>query len=302
MTEAPQPSRPRVLRGDRVVDPAADPRVSMVLSVLGGRSVEDVAQEWDVQTSLLHRWVGDFLVAGTGAITNRPDPDAARQRDRFMAALAHELRTPMTVARGWAMTLAEGDLSEEQAAESLDRLLKALNRLSEHIVDVELATSSGLGLVRVRPELVRVADLCGELPGSPPVRHGADLSVRADPTLLGRVLRDLWSTAHRPPAPRSVAIDVVEAGSWHEVRFVRDGAPISPMTLQVLMDPFGSSNDDATGVTHGLYLARSLLVAQGGVLGAEGDDHGTVLLARLPRPTADEPPPRSGGSDQGGIT
>ena len=77
----------------------------MVLAVLGGRSVEDVAHEWGIESSLLHRWVGDFLVAGSGAITNRPDPEQARQRDRFMAALAHELRTPMTVARGWAMTL-----------------------------------------------------------------------------------------------------------------------------------------------------------------------------------------------------
>lgn len=299
MTEAPRLVRPHPLHGDRVPG-QLDPRVSMVLAVLGGRAVEDVAQEWDVLPSLLQRWTGDFLVAGSGAITNQPDPDAARQRDRFMAALAHELRTPMAVARGWAESLEEGGLSEERAAESLDRLLGALSRLSEHIVDVELAASSSLGLIQVSHESVAVTDLCQELPGGRGVREGADLRVRADPALLGRVLRDLWSTAHRAPEPDHVAVDVVETGSWHEIRVVREGNPISPIILRALFDPF-DANDDATGVTDGLYLARALVVAHGGFLGAEGDDQETVLFARLPRgPQTGPEPPGLPDPDEGG--
>jgi signal transduction histidine kinase len=314
MTETPEPARP-LLRGVRTpdeVDPrvaaqaTVDLRVSMVLDVLGGRSVEDVAQVWDIDSSLLHRWVRDFLVAGSAVVTNRPDPDEARQRDRFLAAFAHELRTPVAVARGWAMMLAEGDVPDDQVTASLDRLSDALTRLSEHILDVELSASATLGRIRVSIEPVDVGVLCEALDGSPRVRHGADLEVYADPLLLGRVLRDLWATAHREPVPDQVAIDVVEAGSWHEIRVVREGTPISPMVLKALFDPFGT-NDDTTGVTIGLYLARALVVAHGGFLGAEGDDHSTVLLARLPRetttdgPAHDPQPPGPGSSvDKGG--
>jgi signal transduction histidine kinase len=269
---------------------AVDMRVSMVLAVLGGRAVEDVALEWDIEASLLHRWVRDFLVAGTAVITNRPDPDDARQRDRFMAAFAHELRTPVSVARGWAMMLAEGEVPEEQVPDSLERLSDALTRLSEHLLDVELSASASLGRVRVGIEPVDVASLCQALDGSPAVRRGADLVVHADPRLLARILRDLWTTAHQEPAPAHVAIEVVEAGSWHEIRVVREGTPISPMVLRAMFDPFGT-NDDTTGVTIGLYLARALVVAHGGFLGAEGDDQSTVLLARLPREPADGPEP-----------
>jgi len=300
MTEAPRLIRPTLLRGDRAPVQGVDPRVSMVLAVLGGRSVEDVAHDWDVLPSLLQRWVGDFVVAGSGAITNQPDPDEARQRDRFMAALAHELRTPMAVARGWAESLDDGGLSEEQAADSLRRLLGALDRLSEHIVDVELAASSSLGLIQVDYRPVAVADLAHELPGRPGVRRGAEILVHADPTLLARVLRDLWATAHRDPQPVSVSIDVVETGSWHEIRVVREGNPISPIILRALFDPF-DANDDATGVTDGLYLARALVVAHRGFLGAEGDEHDTVLFARLPREPADAPEPTGPRSaDEGG--
>ena len=310
MTEATEAARPQLLRGGRArsqVDPrvaaqaAVDLRVSMVLAVLGGQSVEDVAQEWDIDSSLLHRWVRDFLVAGSAVITNRPDPDEARQRDRVLAAFAHELRTPVAVARGWAMMLADGDVPEDQVTDSVDRLTDALSRLSEHILDVELSASASLGRIRVNVEPIDVAALCRGLVGSPEVREGAGLTVYGDPLLISRVIRDLWTTAHREPEPGRVVIDVVETGSWHEIRVVREGAPISPMVLKALFDPFGT-NDDTTGVTIGLYLARALTVAHGGILGAEGDDHSTVLLARLPgKSTTEEqavdPVPEGPGAD-----
>jgi signal transduction histidine kinase len=265
-------------------------RVSMVLAVLGGRSVVDVAQEWDIESTLLHRWVRDFLVAGSAVVTNRPEPEEARQRDRFLAAFAHELRTPVAVARGWATLLADGEVPEDEAAGTLARVSDALARLSEHIDDVELSASVSLGRIRVNIEPLDVASLCQQLAGAPGVRHGAGLTVNADPRLLSRVLRDLWATAHREPAPASVVIDVVETGAWHEIRIVREGIPISPLVIQALIDPF-DANDDATGVTIGLYMARALTVAHGGFLGAEGDDQSTVLLTRLPREPAAEPEP-----------
>ena len=309
MTETPKPGRPKLLPGGRKpgeVDPrvsaqaAVDPRVSMVLEVLGGRAVDDVATQWDIEPTLLHRWVRDFLVAGSASVTNRPDPDDARQRDRFLAAFAHELRTPVAVARGWAMMLAEGDVPEEQVTDSLERLSEALTRLSEHILDVEMSASASLGRTRVNLEPVEVADLVRELDGGPVVRHGAGVTVYADPRLLRRILRDLWETAHQEPSPDSVAVDVVETTQWHEIRMVRQGNPISPLVIQALFDPFGA-NDDATGVTIGLYMARALTVAHGGILGAEGDDDSTVLLARLPRePAVPEPPGSGPDADKGG--
>jgi signal transduction histidine kinase len=304
MTEMPKSARPQLLRSERIpsqVEPrvtaqaAVDLRLSMVLAVLGGRSVEDVAQEWDLESQLVHRWVRDFLVAGSAAVTNRPDPDAARQRDRFLAAFAHELRTPVAVARGWAMMLADGDVPPEQVPESLEKLADALARLSDHILDVELSASTSLGRVRIGTEALDPSTLCEGLEDCPGVRRGADLTVYGDRRLLSRVVRDLWVTAHRDPAPENVAIDIAETGSWTEIRVVREGTPISPMILKALFDPFGT-NDDSTGVTIGLYLARVLTVAHGGFLGAEGDDNGTVLLARLPREPAVDPEPKGPGS------
>lgn len=282
-------------RSDPHVEPrvaaqaATDPRVAMVLDVLGGRRVEQVAQEWNIEPSSLHRWVRDFLVAGSAIVTNQPDPDEARQRDRFLAAFAHELRTPVTIAHGWAMALAEGDVPDDEVAASLEHLSTAIARLTDHIHDVELAASVSLGRLRVHLEQVSVHDTCRDLPGCPGVRTGADLNVVADKHLLRRILGDLWRTAHREPAPSRVVIDVVEGQSWVDLHVVREGTPIGPMVLQALFDPFGANND-ATGVTMGLFLARALIVAHGGILAAEGDDDRTALIARLPRRAAHDLP------------
>lgn len=280
---------------------STDLRVRMVLEVLGGRSVEEVAHEWQVESQLVHRWLRDFLVAGASQITNRPEPDEAARRDRFMAAWAHELRTPVSIARGWLALLEDGDVAPEELATTVTRMSEALSRLSEQILDVELSSSASLGRLRITPEPVVVDTLCADLPGCEGVRLGAQEQVLADRRLLARVLRDLWSAAHREPTPTSVAIDVVVDGPWHDIRVVRDGEPISATVMRALFDPFGA-NHDATGVTTGLFLTRALVVAHGGYLGAEGEEASTVLYARLPRRTADDAGPTGPGAtdDEGG--
>jgi signal transduction histidine kinase len=277
LVTAPAPRRPRSTA-------EVDPRVLMVLEVLGGRSVGFVAEAWNVEPSVVQRWVGDFLAAGSSVVTNRPDQDVALQRDRFLAAFAHEMRTPVTVAQGWAMALAEGDVPADHVQASFEKLSEALHRLSEHIVDVELSTAASLGRLRVDAGPVTLDDVRQRVPGVPAVRRGGRLTLHADAELLARILRDLWAIATREPEPASVAVDVVTKGPWHEIRVVRTGHPLGHRILQVLMDPFGSDNDDTTGVTTGLYTARALAVAHGGIIGAEGDEDSTVLLVRLPRP------------------
>ena len=157
-----------------------DPRVRMVLDVLAGRSVESVAAAWNVETSLVQRWVGDFLSAGSAAVTNRPDQEVAVQRDRFLASFAHELRTPVTVAQGWAMALAEGDVPPAQVPASFEKLSEALHRLSEHIVDVELSTAASLGRLRLDVRPVTLDEVRERVPGVPAVRRGGGLALHAD--------------------------------------------------------------------------------------------------------------------------
>lgn len=277
MTEQTAGFRPRVLEG---AASDTDPRVASVLDVLGGTQVVEAAQRWGVQVPVLHRWVRAFVDAGTAQVTNRPDPEAANQRDRFLTAFAHELRTPLAVAQGWVAVLAEGDVPPSVAERTVGRLDEALGRLAERVLDVQLLAASSLGLVRLSPRAVTVAELVEEL-GIEVDDTAGRVVLDVDPDLFRRVLRDLWEAASAVPVPRSLRLEVHSRSPWVELRVVRDADPIEPRVLQALFEPF-DVNDDATGVTIGLYLARALTVAHGGTIGAEQDDAGAALWVRVP--------------------
>ena len=157
-------TRPRLLRGGRA-DEQVDPRVASVLEVLAGDTPAEVARRWSVDAVLLHRWVRAFVDAGTAQVTNTPPPDAANQRDRFLAAFAHELRTPLAVAQGWVGMLSEGDVPPAAMDDTVRRLHDALGRLAERTLDVELLAAASLGRLRLSPRPVSVGELVSGLPG-----------------------------------------------------------------------------------------------------------------------------------------
>ena len=266
-------------------DERRDPRVAAVLEVLAGGSAPAVAASAGVEPALLERWVGGFVDAGARQVANRPDEGAAESRDRFLTAFAHELRTPLAVAQGWVDVLAEDGLPPAMTRSTITSLQAALHRLGERVVDVELLGSSSLGLLRLEMSTVPLRMVLAGLDGlgidvEP---AAADTCVRVDVDLFRRVLRDAWQALAGDPAPRSLRLDVREDGAWTEIRVLREGDPIDPRVLLALFEPF-EVNDDATGVTIGLYLARALTVAHSGTLGLEQDDTGAALWIRIPAP------------------
>lgn len=267
-----------------------DARVAAVLAVLAGHPAAVVAHQSGVDPMLLRRWTEDFVAAGTAQVTNRPDRDAAQQRDRFLAAFAHELRTPLSTATGWATMLRNNILPPAAVPSVLDKLGAALDRLTERTLDVELLAFCSLGRLTLAPALTSVEVLAGQLPEMPEVLgDGAALEVRVDPARFPRVLRDLWEAAASLPVPRSRSLHVnLVDGGWVEFRVVRDAEPISPDVLQALFDPF-DANHDGTGVTIGLYLARALTVAHGGTIGVDQDAEHAAFWVRVPHATTNGP-------------
>lgn len=269
------------LVGATAGDEPADSRVAVVLEVLAGERETDVARRWSVEPALVRRWARAFVAAGAAEVTNRPRPDAAQQRDRFLTAFAHELRTPLTVAQGWTSLLDDEDLAPPLAG-IVDKLATALRRLEERTVEVELMAAASLGRLRLDTRRTTVAGIVAGMPELGEVAGETGAEVVVDPAHFRRILRDLWWAAGLPPEPRRRSLEVAVVEPWVEVRVLRDADPIEPRVLQALFDPF-EVNDDATGVTIGLYLARALVVAHGGTLGLDQDDDGAALWVRIPQ-------------------
>ncbi|MBV9830148.1 MAG: HAMP domain-containing histidine kinase [Marmoricola sp.] len=261
-------------------DPQTDPRVAAVMAVLRGGRTGEVARQLGVEPVLLGRWVRGFVDAGTATVTNEPGEREAHQRDRFLAAFAHELRTPLAVARGWYAVLDDDELTGEEADDARNRLGEGLERLNERVLDVELLASASLGRLRVEPQRVTVGEVLAGHPSSIEPDQ-ARIPLTCDLFLLRRTARDMWAASGLQPAPRERRWEARTDGAWVELRLVREAEPIDTQLLQALYDPF-ETNDDDTGITIGLYLARALVVAHGGTLGLEQDDDRAVFWIRIP--------------------
>jgi two-component system sensor histidine kinase KdpD len=245
----------------------------------------------------------------------RPIAEADRMRTALLAAVSHDLRTPLASAKAAVTSLRATDV--QWAAEDHDELLatadESLDRLA-HLVDNLLDMSrlqAGALAVFPRPadlaEIVaRSLDDLGPAGRSVTVSIAEDLpEVAVDPGILERVIANLtanalrYSPAGSPPAlSGSTLLDRVE------LRVIDRGPGIPEADWNRMFVPFQrlGDTDNTTGVGLGLALARGLTEAMGGTLEPEETPGGgltmTLSLPAAPGParpfTAELPGPPAG--------
>jgi signal transduction histidine kinase len=199
----------------------------------------------------------------------------------FLSNISHELRTPVTVAKGIAYVLKNPAVPETERAEFLDQLTASLDKLIG-IVD-EIITLSELERGTFELALVDT-DL------APLVRHALDeirmrypavpiaaevhddLACVADGPRIGSVVRELLDNACRySPFGRSVELVARDLNEGVTVLVTDHGEGLDrSVATRAFEQPFstgeGVLNKEKSGVGTGLHLARQLIVQHGGIM------------------------------------
>jgi two-component system, OmpR family, sensor histidine kinase KdpD len=232
---------------------------------------------------------------------------ADRTRAALLAAVSHDLRTPLAGAKAAVTSLRSRDVSwsDDEEAELLltaDESLDRLTRLVENLLDMS-RIQAGAVAVSVEPvaleEVVpRALDGIGgrahevrlELPGTVP-------EVLADPALLERVVANLVTNAliYAPATPPLVAAAPV--GADVHLRVVDHGPGVPASAYDRIFLPFQRLGDGAadSGVGLGLALARGLVEAMGGTLLPEvTPGGGMTMVVTLPAVASGAPSHRAG--------
>ena len=211
---------------------------------------------------------------------------AQLQRD-LLANVSHDLRTPLTLIKGYAETVRDltGDNPEKRTAQ-LDVIVDETDRLSGLVNSVmELSKmSSGTD----KPEKVRfdLSQLCEEVAQryeAVCAQNGytlklelpdpeTDCTISADPAMMERVLHNLLGNAMHHIGPDNVFILRVNAPEKGTVRVeVADhGAGIAKEDLPYIFDRYYRSRSDAgkVGTGLGLSITKAILQSHGFRFGA----------------------------------
>jgi len=220
--------------------------------------------------------------------------EADRLKDALLAAVSHDLRTPLTTIKALAHEL-RGDERAVVIEEEADRL----NRLVGDLLDA--ARLNG-GSIPLDLQVNAVDDLIGatvqQFSGRPD-RHRVHATLDApDDLLLARfdfvqalrVLTNLVDNALKySPVDAPVGLAAGREGAWVTIRVSDHGPGIAADDRERIFAPFfragatASARSGPGSVGLGLAIARGLALAQGGTL--EVTPHvggGSVFTLRLP--------------------
>lgn len=224
-----------------------------------------------------------------------------RQKDVFLATLAHELRNPLAPLRN-ALALIEraGDdpATVRGTREMMQRQLAQLIRLVDDLLDVNRIERDRLELrvvsARLRPILENAVETIAPLIAAKGHELKLDLpseslTLDCDPARLAQVFTNLLDNAAKYTPPGGHIELGVSVEDEVAVVHVRDDGPGIPTErLAEVFELFTQLDSERTkvggGLGIGLTLARRLLALHGAELSAdsEGIGRGATFTARLP--------------------
>lgn len=224
----------------------------------------------------------------------------------FAAALAHDIRTPLTSIQMNVQILSSRVELGESDREYLDIAQEEISRLTRSVGEI-LEYARPLALNHAAED---IGDFVDDLARSVATLY-AERGVRVEvvreldgecviPVDLARLRRAMLNLLDNAvdASPRDAAVTLRVRSDSECVRLsVEDrGRGIPADTLSRVFDPFFTTRPDGTGL--GLAIARNVVRAHGGqVEVASEPERGTTFTVTLPRARAEQAPPPSRLSD-----
>jgi two-component system, OmpR family, sensor kinase len=216
---------------------------------------------------------------------------ASASQTEFMASISHELRTPITIARGhleMLRTVGRDDpVALQETVEVVEDELHRMGRLVEDLMAIARANMEGfvrpreLELVAFFEDLeLKIAGLKVEqvrLEPPPPV------IIAADPDRLSQAVLNLVTNAHvHTPAGTRIEVRAAERPGEIVVTVEDHGPGIPASIREEVFAPFIRAGDAPNSTGLGLAVVRAVVEAHGGQVELETGPRGTRFHLHLP--------------------
>ena len=236
-----------------------------------------------------------LLLAALAAVAAAAD---GARRD-LLAAVSHDLRTPLTSIQVLAEAIEDGVVDDRTRREYAARLAVHARAFSALIDDLFELSRLEAGDIRWTLEQVELAELVADTVDA--VRPQAEAEgvvvntefaaagarARANPERIQRVLFNLLQNAIRhTPSDGSVTVRAEQRNGAVEIEVADTGNGIDPADRAVVFDAFVQGRDDQTRTNGsaglGLAIARAIVEAHGGQIWLADAKVGTRVRFSLP--------------------
>jgi hypothetical protein len=218
-----------------------------------------------------------------------------RSGAELVSVVAHELRSPLTSVKGFTATLLTKweRFTDEQKLHMLRTVNSDADRLTRLISELLDVSRIESGRLELRKQVVELPDLvrrdvaariaAGESEDQFEVTIEEGLpELWADPDKLAQVIGNIIENARRHGAG-TVSITVGTAGKDLAVEVADQGEGIKPEAMPRIFTKFWhDTRRGGTGL--GLFIAKGIVEAHGGAIGASNREAGGALV-RLTLPT-----------------
>jgi signal transduction histidine kinase len=225
-----------------------------------------------------------------------------RKKDEFLSVASHELRTPLTTIKGYTQLLAQtvDELESDERATYINAVLGEIERMMGLISELLDVSRIETNRLQIHPQPIRWVDfIVGRISAfrvqhpSRTLRFAAAVegtAVVADPDRMRQVIDNLLSNALKYSAD-GTDIDVrVVVDDGCVLTSVTDlGIGIPRDEIPQLFERFHRARNVSSryygGLGLGLYIARAIIEAHGGMITVESEEGcGSTFTMRLPLP------------------
>ena len=219
---------------------------------------------------------------------------ANRDKDRFMAAVVHELRTPLAALTNVASLMKSGAI-DEQVTGILQRQVGQLARLTDDLFE---ASRVNVGKFNLQFAPLDLRDVVKHAVEATSMRHqhrrqvvdtrlpDAPVMVEGDRTRLAQVVANLVDNAMKfTPSGRHDQRRTGTARGARRAVVVDSGCGIDPQFLPRIFERFAQGPGKAgaaEGLGLGLAVARELVLAHRGRIEAASERAGARFTVTLP--------------------
>lgn len=229
----------------------------------------------------------------------RTAEDANRTKDDFLAAVTHDLRTPLTSILGWTRILHEQKLDEPTSARALaaiERNAEAQEDLIKDLLDVSRIAAGKMRLEMRPVDLIAVFNAACDVVR--PTAEAKRIYLRAaletstcmvsgDTDRLQQVMWNLLSNAIKfTPEGGRVEAGLECADGFARITVTDTGCGIAPEFLPHVFERFRQAQGARShrGLGLGLSIVRNFIELHGGTVHAasDGEGRGATFTVTLP--------------------